>query len=249
MPVFKKILLFLSLLAGIISANFVSALSSPESVKEESIVINEIAWMGGEHSYADEWIELYNNTDSSINFEGWVLKANDGTPETNLSGTILPYAFYLLERKDDNTVPNVQADLIYTGALENSGEVLELYDSFGNLIDRVDCSQGWFGGDNKTKQTMERITSELPGIYSDNWQNSQNSGGTPGAKNSFIKIESQVKKFSGLTESAEPAELGALPGLMKIGFLQDRFALIIALSLAIFSGIIILILKRKIKAA
>ncbi|MFH1894654.1 MAG: competence protein ComEA, partial [Patescibacteria group bacterium] len=71
-----------------------------------------------------------------------------------------------------------------TGALENDGEKLELKDTSDTLIDSVDCSYGWFAGDNKTKETMERINPALPGSDSGNWASSTTSGGTPRAKNS-----------------------------------------------------------------
>jgi len=151
-----------------------------------NVVINEIAWMGTKTSYNNEWIELYNNTDFSINLGSWVLKAVDGSPEINLAGEILAKSFYLLERTDDNTVPNVSADQIYTGALGNNGENLQLYDNSGNLIDSVNCSAGWFAGDNSTKQTMERKNPTLSGNSPENWQTSQNPGGTPKAKNSLV---------------------------------------------------------------
>lgn len=145
--------------------------------KTETIIINEIAWMGNQVSYTNEWIELYNTTHLPINLEGWTLKAIDGTPEIQLTGTIEANDFYLLERTDDNTIPNISANQIYSGALENEGEKLELYDNYGDLIDSIDRSSGWLAGDNETKQTMERISLE-------NWQNSQKPDGTPKAKNS-----------------------------------------------------------------
>lgn len=162
-------------------------LFSPCSLKAEkplSVVVNEIAWAGTPVSYNDEWIELHNNTDSKINLSNWRLAAQDGTPEIILTGVILANGFYLLERTDDETVPGIAADQIYTGALGNDGETLNLYDNSGNLIDTVNCSAGWFAGDNSTKQTMERVNPEFSGNETSNWQNSQNPGGTPKAQNS-----------------------------------------------------------------
>ncbi len=207
------------------------------------VIINEIAWMGGESSYNDEWGELYNNSDSPINLEGWILKATDGTPKINLTGTIAGKSFYLLERTDDNTVPDIPADQIYTGALGNIGERLELYDGSGNLIDLVDCSSGWFAGDNKTKQTMEKVGSE-------NWQMSQNPGGTPKAKNSSgtkLKEGAEVKPLEEeFTKAGTKKKLATVSAQLPESS-KSLSILLIASPIAIFSGIIILILKRKIK--
>ncbi len=162
---------------------FTLLIFSAQAANLGNVVINEIAWMGTENSANDEWIELYNNTDNTINLDGWILKADDGTPEIKLSGIILAESFYLLERTDDSTVPEISADLIYKGALGNDGEDLKLFDNSGNLIDEANCSSGWFAGDNSTKQTMERTDSG-------DWQTSQNPGGTPKTENSKQITES-----------------------------------------------------------
>jgi len=158
----------------------------------QKVIINEIAWMGTESSYNDEWIELYNGSSFNLSLEGWQLIAEDGSPIINLSGEITAGDFYLLERTDDETVPDVKADLIYKGSLNNEGEYLRLVDKDGLLIDEVNCLSGWFAGDNKTKATMEREeTSEDP---LQNWQKSQAPGGTPKAKNSQGKILLEEKE-------------------------------------------------------
>lgn len=131
------------------------------------VVISEIAWMGTTYSYSDEWIELYNNTDSDISLNGWTLSATDGTPSISLSGTIPAKAYFLLERTDDTSVPGISSDLIYSGALGNTVEVLELKDSSGSLIDSVNS---WYAGDNGTKATMERISTTVSGTTSSNWK-------------------------------------------------------------------------------
>jgi hypothetical protein len=162
---------------------FLLSFSFPaQSAISPKIVINEIAWMGTKGSYTKEWIELYNNSDQPQTLENWLLKAADGIPEIKLTGEVPAKFFYLLERSDDETVPGISADLIYTGALKNEGEKLELYNNSGNLIDLIDCSSGWFGGNNSTKQTMERVDSGK-------WQTSLGPGGTPKAKNSILQSE------------------------------------------------------------
>jgi len=117
------------------------------------VEINELAWMGTTQSTADEWIELRNTTSGTISLNGWTLTAADGTPSIALSGTIPGAGFFLLERTDDSSVPGVAANQLYTGALENGGETLELRDGAGTLID---SASGWSAGDNATKATMER---------------------------------------------------------------------------------------------
>ncbi|MBX4200673.1 hypothetical protein KW786_00940 [Candidatus Parcubacteria bacterium] len=72
-------------------------------------------------------------------------------------------------------MPTIKADGIYSGALGNTGEDLVLYDKTGLVIDQVNFVSKWPGGNNTTKQTMEKVGS--------NWQTSKNPGGTPKAEN------------------------------------------------------------------
>jgi len=153
----------------------------------DDVVINEIAWMGTTNSHNDEWIELYNNTESEIILDGWVLKSTDDSPSISLDGNIGPFDFFLLERTDDSTVPGQTADQIYTGALKNDGEHLQLFDDGGNTIDEVNSWGSWFKGDNTTKQTMERKDPQLTGSDPVSWTTSVDPGGTPKAQNSVYQ--------------------------------------------------------------
>ena len=185
-----------------------SVFNSVDATDQLDVVMNEIAWMGTANSYNDEWIELYNNKDNAVNLDGWILKTDDGTPEIHLSGQIPPKGFFLLERTDDNTLPNIMADQIYKGALRNQGENIKLYDNSENLIDSVECNSGWFAGDNKTKQTMERKNPNVSGSNPNNWQTSANPGGTPKTQNSIDQKEetpaqSQTQSISQTEEKTQ----------------------------------------------
>lgn len=154
-----------------------------------NVVINEIAWMGTNVSYNDEWIELYNNSGEEVALTGWTLSATDGSPSIALSGSIPANGYFILERTDDQTVSGVQADLIYSGSLSNSGEVLELKDAQGNIVDVVDA---WYAGDNDSKATMERKDPTQSGALSSNWLTATElyteGYGTPKAKNRSTQL-------------------------------------------------------------
>jgi len=153
------------------SSNNNQSNNSPETPTLE-VVINEIGWMGTPADTSDEWIELYNNTDQTIDLTDWTLKAADGSPEIKLTGSIPGKGFFLLERTNDNTISDLLADQIFQGALDNDGEKLELRNNQGVLIDLVDASEGWFAGSSSPDFiSMERVKSNLSGNNPQNWQN------------------------------------------------------------------------------
>lgn len=206
MIVLSRVIVFLSL--------FFIAFAT-QAANPLDVIINEAAWMGTTNSANDEWIELYNNTDVEIDLSGWGLYEEGGkTLVEPLIGIIGAKSYYLIERTDDNTVPDIEASQSPTGwggyGLNNNGEHLQLLDNSSNIIDEVDCSGGWFTGIGKPEyKTMERINSLVGGSDPQNWQTSQNPGGTSKAKNSEqnqeLKIAEDVPPPISLTESEKPA--------------------------------------------
>jgi len=158
-----------------------------QSVKAETVLINEICWMGNLESSSNEWIELYNNTNQDIILSNWRIVVS-GTKTINLKGMVPANGFYLLGRDENKT----GLDLIHNKALNNKGETIKLIDSDNNIIDSVDCSEGWDYGNNETKKTMERS------LDLKSWQTSLNAGGTPKQANSLI--EKPVKQTAPLNE-------------------------------------------------
>ncbi len=152
-------------------------------------LLNEIAWMGSPLRGEDEgggpqaeWIELKNNSGGILRLAGWQLLDSAGKfkvrfgEEDEFSGN----RFYLLERGDDETVPNVAANAIYTGTLPNAGAWLRLFDARCELVDEIDASHSWPAGNNDSKRTMERSAVDL------SWHTSANPGGTPSEENSTM---------------------------------------------------------------
>ena len=139
-----------------------------------SVVINEIAWMGTTVSANDEWIELFNQDVTAVDLTGWRIDADDGSPSILLSGTITGNGYFLMERTDDTTVPDISADMIYVGALSNSGETLRLKDSSGNEVNTVVGGADWgnVGGNNEIFETAQRTgNSWLTGVPTPRAQN------------------------------------------------------------------------------
>lgn len=162
------------------------------------IVVNEIAWGGTAEAATKEWMELRNTGAVPVDLAGWTLNAADGAPMIALAGMIPGGGFFLLERTSDATVPGLEADLVYTGALENGGEVLELRDASGTLIDSVDAGVGWPAGNNDSKATMERTDAgwqTATAVYDFGFgtPKAPNTGaGAPGATPQFLNQVSQA---------------------------------------------------------
>ena len=150
------------------------SITTYNSPKKESVIINEIAWMGTIESSSNEWIELKNISNNEINLNGWQIINKEEKIKIIIGQdyNLKPKEFFLLERTDDSSVKEIEADIIYTGAIKNSEETLYLFDNNCILQDKVTASPNWAVGDNTSKRTMERK-------YDLTWHTSSNIEGTP----------------------------------------------------------------------
>jgi PKD repeat protein len=169
---------------------------SKDLLASETVIFSEIAWMGTEKSANDEWIELYNPGDIDIVLDAWKIIAQDASPMIELAGVITAQSYFLLERTDDETVPERSAEQIYSGSLGNEGEGLSLVDENGAVIDSIDVGP-WLAGNNDNKKTMAR-TSEFT------WEDSSQSGGTPGYLNDYSesRVDDEIIEAGSDTEGA-----------------------------------------------
>ena len=123
---------------------------------EASVFINEVAWMGNLSNANAEWIELVNDGGEDVDVSDWSISGSVtfSIPENKI---IVSNGYFLFERSSDNTIPEITADHIYTGALANTGGSLILKDKDGNIVDQINASSGWPAGDNTTKDTMQNL--------------------------------------------------------------------------------------------
>jgi len=148
------------------------------------VLLNEIAWMGSAQSASHEWIELRNNAGVDVALAGWRLLNEDGDLAITFENgeKIAAGALFLMERANDDAVPAVPTEKIYSGSLANDGEWLRLLDPSCALADEVNAASGWksLGGDNASKKTLER------NVTSFDWHTSGATGGTPRVQNSNL---------------------------------------------------------------
>lgn len=172
-----------------------------------TIVINELLWMGSSASSADEWIELRNVSDQSIDLSNWQLtKKSSGAESLMLTipaGKSIPANGYFLisnyAETNANSVLVVTPDLVDTSvALSNSALQIRLYDATHTLIDVADDgvgnpAAGKYISSQAVFSSMERNPMPGDGMQSSSWHTASRSvgykagspeRGTPGSENS-----------------------------------------------------------------
>lgn len=127
-----------------------------------AVNINEIGWSGTDAEPGDEWIELKNQTEYTIDLSRLTLVSADGGLAIPLSGySIAPGGLFLIERREEAT--SEPADLVVDfGELSDTGEeLLLMYEgpSGSEVLDRtppVDACGGWCFGVDTPATSMER---------------------------------------------------------------------------------------------
>jgi hypothetical protein len=125
----------------------------PEIIAKDSVIINEI--MYDPNDDCGEWIEIYNNSTSSINninfFEG-----TEKTPFKILSINAGEY-FVIADEIKNGCFDSINNIATTSLTLNNLGEQLTLKDSQDNIINQVDYLSDW--GGNKNNNSLQLIDS------------------------------------------------------------------------------------------
>ncbi|MDP2720739.1 MAG: lamin tail domain-containing protein, partial [bacterium] len=117
----RVVKIFLSL---IIVTIFGFLLGQPTRAATSTVLINEFAAVTSGTSVDPDWVELYNDSNSIVSLEGWLLRDLTETNKVSLTGCISPNSF----RKFN----------FYTNRLDNGGDLIRLFDQNGSLVDSIE---------------------------------------------------------------------------------------------------------------
>lgn len=187
------------------------ALAAPLSAQPGPVIISELMWPGSTASTADEWIELYNPNDATVDLTGWTLTYRSGDEDKVMivldAAEILPGQTFLIANyaaEHKNSLLAVEPQRVDSAvSLPNTKLLLHLYDgdpqAGGQLIDVADDGRGApFAGDSASKSAMVRIAFDQPGNQPESWATAtEQSGwdvgaselGTPGSIPAYLLPE------------------------------------------------------------
>lgn len=166
------------------------AVFKKDSLQSASIVINEINYNSSSSFDTDDWIELYNNSDSAINISGWVLKdEKDDNSFTFPNGTKINEREYLVITKDSTRFTPLFTNRINTignfnFGLSGSGELVSLSESEGSVIDSLTYNDKlpWPLNADGKGASLELINPKYDNSLAESWRASENHG-SPGKIN------------------------------------------------------------------
>lgn len=199
----KKTILLISLIILSINAN-------------SQIVINEINYKDAIDFPTKDWIELYNNSATTVDISNWVFKDSDDLHEFVIpNGTSMAPGSYLVLSQflaDFQTlfpgVSNVLGDFEF--GLSGGGELIRLFNSSNVLMDFVEYSDldPWPTEPDGNGPTLELRSPNLDNALASSWAASvppAAAHGTPGQQNSTFILGNN--SFSKITFSISPNPL------------------------------------------
>ncbi len=169
-----------------------------ETAAQYDIIINEImedATIDGGGTLglpAEEYVEIYNRSNKTINLENFEFSDGGTRPAIFPFYEIAPDAYLIIGKSSANALSAFGAFLSLPNFPTLSAtEDLVLKNEFGALIDAVSYNQDWYNNASTAAggYSLERINPQSPCEGMSNWQGSTSFlGGTPGNENAVINL-------------------------------------------------------------
>ena len=183
-------------------AKKINALFISDDETVGAIVINEINYNSSKNFDADDWVELYNRSNSAIDVSNWILKDDDDSHAYKLpQNTIMQGNTYMVLSSDVSkfkevftNVSSVHGDLGFK--FSSSGDMVRLYDNAGTLQDSVafTSKSPWAVEANGEGPTLELLGPFLENSIPESWSTFLGNG-TPGQKNNVLTSIEEVNNF------------------------------------------------------
>ncbi len=152
---------------------------------DSTVVFSELMYHPVD-SELTEWVELHNTLAVDMDLSGWRI---DGVDFTFPNGTILPAGERLVvARSPDDLREKTRFDGAlgpYGGQLDNGGELLQLINNSGRVMDQIDYSDSfpWPIGPDGSGASLAKRDADGGSEEPSNWTTSEQLGGTPGEAN------------------------------------------------------------------
>ena len=163
-----------------------------DDIVDYGLVINEINYNSVDNFDTGDWIEIYNNSDNSIDLSNWLLKDdNDYHIFTIPQNTFLSPDKYIVFCKDTTKlkslyplINNIYGDFDFGFGSDN--DIVRIFDSNGVLVDIVEYldESPWPLLPDGGGATLELKNPSLDNSLHQNWLSSDGYG-TPGQVNSI----------------------------------------------------------------
>jgi hypothetical protein len=159
------------------------------------LIINEI--MYAPQSPEPEWVELYNNSNGTINIKNWKISdssAQNSPVTITVNDRFINPGDYLVVAKSNQIIPphpliDTTKIVFVTSlpAFNNDRDKVIIFNNMGGIIDEVSYKSSWGGS---SRNSLERISAAKPSNDSTNWITSLDCEySSPTRKNSFANIQ------------------------------------------------------------
>jgi hypothetical protein len=148
-------------------------------------VVNEICFSSAE---TNDWIELFNPTDQSIDLTGWEIMDDDNSPFVFPTGTVVQEGDFIVVCRDQNAFDAKYNGVKSIGNLEfglsKRGDEVSLYNDSGALIDKLEYKVVYPWPD--SEESISLLNPDINNTYPGNWQNTDERK-SPGSYNYIIQ--------------------------------------------------------------